>query len=105
MPLPLAVTTVQLLINNQKTHITHLEVEVEQLSDLNIIQERVNSDLKGVTEQLNWTLNVIMSYENFPVKLFCPGHSEWEWQNEHVCVVYVKRMSSNWTSVTLCLCH
>lgn len=69
-------TTVQLLMSHQKTHITHLEAEVERLSDLNIVQERVNSDLKGATERLNWTLNVIMTYENFPAAMFCQGHSE-----------------------------
>lgn len=64
MPLLLTVTAVRLLISHQKTHISHLEVEVEQL--------------RGVTEQLNWMLNVIMSYETFPVKMFCQGHSESE---------------------------
>lgn len=78
MPLLLTVTAVRLLISHQKTHISHLEVEVEQLSDINVIQEKANSDLRGVTEQLNWTLNVIMSYEKFPVKMFCQGHSESE---------------------------
>lgn len=78
MPLLLTVTAVRLLISHQKTHISHLEVEVEQLSDLNVIQEKANSGLRGVTEQLNWTLNVIMSYEKFPVKMFCQGHSESE---------------------------
>lgn len=78
MPLLLTVTAVRLLIGHQQTHISHLEVEVEQLSDLNVIQEKANGDLSGVTEQLNWTLNVIMSYEKFPVKMFCPGHSESE---------------------------
>lgn len=78
MPLLLTVTAVRLLIGHQQTHISHLEVKVEQLSDLNVIQEKANSDLSGVTEKLNWTLNVIMSYEKFPVKRFCPGHSESE---------------------------
>lgn len=72
----LTIPTVQQLVSHQKTHITLLEANGERLSDLNIIQERANRDLKGATERLNWTLNVIMTYENFPVKMFCPGHGE-----------------------------
>lgn len=86
MPLLLTVTAARLLIGHQQTQISHLEAQVEQLSDLNVIQEKANGDLRGVTEQLNWTLNVIMSYEKFPVKMFCQGHSESEWENEFVCV-------------------
>lgn len=104
MPLLLTVTAVRLLIGHQQTHISHLEAEVEQLSDLNVIQEKANGDLRGVTEQLNWTLNVIMSYEKFPVKMFCQGHSESEWENEFVCVCEM-HLSSNCTSVTSSLCH
>lgn len=76
MPLLIAVTAVQQLISHQKTHISHLEVKVEEQSDLNVVQEKANSNLRSVTERLNWTLSVIMSYEKFPVKMFCPGHSE-----------------------------
>lgn len=76
MPLLLAVTAVRQLISHQKTRISHLEVKVEQQRDLNVVQEKANSDLRGVTERLNWTLSAIMSYEKFPVKSFCPGHSE-----------------------------
>lgn len=76
MPLLLTVTAARLLINHQQTHISHLEVEVEQLSGLNVNQEKENREQRGLTERLNWTLNVIMSYEQFPVKLFCQGHSE-----------------------------
>lgn len=74
--MPLLLTAVQLLIGQQKTDIIHMEEEVEQLSDANVVQERENSEMKRVAEQLNWTLNVIMSFENFPVKSFCPEHSE-----------------------------
>lgn len=63
-------------MSHQKANITHLEAEVERLSDLNIILEGAKSDLKEATERLNWTFNVIMTYENFPVTMFCQGHSE-----------------------------
>lgn len=70
------VTTVQLLIGNQRAQIIDLGVENEKLDGVNFIMKANIEKMTTLADNLNWTLNVILSFDNFPVDAFCPDKSE-----------------------------
>lgn len=70
------VITVRLLIDNQRAQIIDLGVENEKLDGVNFIMKANIEKMTTLADNLNWTLNVILSFDNFPVDAFCPDKSE-----------------------------
>lgn len=70
------VTTVRLLIGSQRAQIIDLGVENEKLDGVNFVMRANVEKMTTLADNLNWTLNVILSFGNFPVDAFCPDKSE-----------------------------
>lgn len=72
----LILTTVSSVMSEQKTNLSDLIAENELLITEKSILERETEELRRVTDNLNWTLGVILGFNNFPVNEFCPEKSK-----------------------------
>lgn len=70
------VTAVKLLICDQRAQIIDLRVENEKLDGVNFIMKANVEKMTTVADNLNWTLNFILSFDRFPVDGYCPNKSE-----------------------------
>ncbi|XP_035485747.1 uncharacterized protein LOC118306781 isoform X6 [Scophthalmus maximus] len=75
------VYTVCVVMNEQRAfaaNLSHLKKENEQLVMERSILENRTEELTRVRDDLNWTLEVIMKFDSFPVTDFCPDKN-WIW--------------------------
>lgn len=70
------VTAVQLVIGNLRAQIIDLGVENEKLDGFNFFMKANVEKATTMADNLNWTLNVILSFNEFPVNTYCPDKSE-----------------------------
>lgn len=62
---------------NFKTNLNNLTAENQQLLMERSILENKTEELSRVRDDLNWTLNVILKFNTFPVNEYCPEKSEY----------------------------
>ncbi|KAF1388324.1 hypothetical protein PFLUV_G00089020 [Perca fluviatilis] len=68
-----AIIYISVVINQQKANLSYLTAENQQLITNRSILERETEELRSVTDNLNWTLQVILTFNTFPVNDFCPN--------------------------------
>ncbi|XP_061574518.1 uncharacterized protein LOC133441140 isoform X3 [Cololabis saira] len=59
-------------MREQRSNLTDLRAENEEMEKRNGILMNETEQLSGERARLNWTLGVILTFNNFPVKAFCP---------------------------------
>ncbi|XP_031169069.1 C-type lectin domain family 4 member G-like isoform X3 [Sander lucioperca] len=64
---------ISVVINQQKANLSNLTAENQQLITNRSILERETKELRRVTDNLNWTLQVILTFNTFPVNDYCPN--------------------------------
>lgn len=67
---------VNIVMSHQEKFISDLMAEREKLTDVNIILKRNVEKLSRVVDNVNWTLGVILKFDNFPVNQYCPNKSK-----------------------------
>lgn len=55
---------------------SHQDKFISELTDVKIILKRNVEKLSRVVDNVNWTLGVILKFNNFPVNLYCPNKSK-----------------------------
>ncbi|XP_034731083.1 C-type lectin domain family 4 member A-like isoform X1 [Etheostoma cragini] len=68
-----AIIYISVVINWQKANLSDLTAEKQQLITERSILERETAELRRVRDNLNWTLEVILTFDTFPVNDFCPN--------------------------------
>ncbi|XP_031169064.1 C-type lectin domain family 12 member B-like isoform X2 [Sander lucioperca] len=68
-----AIIYISVVINQQKANLSNLTAENQQLITNRSILERETKELRRVTDNLNWTLQVILTFNTFPVNDYCPN--------------------------------
>lgn len=63
-------------MSHQEKFTSDLMAEREKLTDAKVILKRNVEKLSRVVENVNWTLGVILKFNNFPVNQYCPNKSE-----------------------------
>lgn len=69
-------TAVNKVMFEQKRAQSDLTEQIEQLQEVQVRLERQAVELSEERDRLNWTLGVILEYQNFPVADFCPHRGE-----------------------------
>lgn len=64
------------VISEQKRAHSDLTEQMERLQEVQVHLEREAVELSEERDQLNWTLGVILQYQNFPVASHCPNRGE-----------------------------
>lgn len=72
----LIVTIVSVVMTEQKANLMALTAANQQLLTERNILGREAEELSKVTDNLNWTLRVILKFSNFPVNEYCPEKSK-----------------------------
>ncbi|XP_033968666.1 struthiocalcin-1-like isoform X4 [Trematomus bernacchii] len=67
-----AAPKVSVLMTEQKSNLSVLTAENEQLITERNLLERETEQLSRVTDNLNWTLSIILRFDTFPVHDYCP---------------------------------
>lgn len=67
---------VNIVMSHQEKFISDLTAEREKLTDVKIILKRNVEKLSRVVDNVNWTLGVILKFDNFPVNQYCPNKSK-----------------------------
>ncbi|KAK5612671.1 hypothetical protein CRENBAI_009080 [Crenichthys baileyi] len=63
---------ISMMMIKQRANISDLTTENKQLMVERTMMEYQTKELSRVRDDLNWTLGVILTFDNFPVKDFCP---------------------------------
>ncbi|XP_061574517.1 natural killer cells antigen CD94-like isoform X2 [Cololabis saira] len=69
---PASADTIMVRMREQRSNLTDLRAENEEMEKRNGILMNETEQLSGERARLNWTLGVILTFNNFPVKAFCP---------------------------------
>lgn len=81
--------TVNTVISEQHRENSNLTAQNLQLRTQKADLERQMEELSREKDRLNWTMGVIMEYENFPVNAHCPQKGENMVQPTLVCWVFL----------------
>lgn len=65
-----------LLFKVQAANLSNLTAEHQRLAMEKEISDNETRELRGERDNLNWTLEVILKFDNFPVKDYCPKKRE-----------------------------
>lgn len=71
-----SLTAVNTVISEQHRENSNLTAQNLQLWTKNADLERQREELTREKDRLNWTMGVILEYENFPVNTHCPQQGE-----------------------------
>lgn len=69
-------TAVNKVISTQDRAQSDLTERIERLQEVQVRLEREAVELSEERDRLNWTLGVILEYQNFPVANYCPHRGE-----------------------------
>ncbi|XP_039886795.1 C-type lectin domain family 12 member A-like isoform X3 [Simochromis diagramma] len=69
----IAIIYMSLLFKVQAANLSNLTAEHQRLAMEKEISDNKTRELRGERDNLNWTLEVILKFDNFPVKDYCPN--------------------------------
>ncbi|XP_030606677.1 C-type lectin domain family 12 member B-like [Archocentrus centrarchus] len=87
---------ISLLMNKQAGNLSDLTAEKQRLTTEKLILENKTEELRRQRDGLNWTLEVILKFDSFPVKDYCPGRTcqpcmkDWILYENHCYFFYSK---------------
>ncbi|XP_042346321.1 C-type lectin domain family 4 member A-like [Plectropomus leopardus] len=67
-----AIIYINVVLNDQTVNLSNLTAQNQQLIEERGILERETEELSRVTDNLNWTLGLILRFDIFPVNDYCP---------------------------------